>query len=65
MAHISTEQVDNLVKLAKRNNWNADEEFDVHGFSGGQTDDAYEGGYDDGQADLARKILAALQGEVV
>jgi len=50
-----------LNKLASRSCWNDHEDFIVYELAGGNIDDAYYGGYDDGQANLAREILAALQ----
>lgn len=47
-----------LEKLAARQCWSDDEEAMTDDFAGGNIDDAYFGGCDDGEAILAREILA-------
>lgn len=49
-----------LEMVAKRKCWcDAGDEFMVDDYAGGNIDDAYSGGVDDGEALLARKLLAA------
>lgn len=57
------EKIKNLLNnLAKRNCWcDNQEDFNPMDYSGGNFDDAYFGGYADGQAELARDILAMLE----
>jgi hypothetical protein len=53
-----------LEKIAKKNTCQdvAEEEgeefFNVYDVAGGNIDDAYQAGYDDGQIELAREMLA-------
>jgi len=53
-----------LKNLAKRTAWSDDSEFNVSDYSGGNFDDTYSGGFDDGETYLARKILKQLGVEV-
>lgn len=46
-----------LEKLAADEAWCDDDNFLVDDFAGGNEDDAYHGGYRDGQIKLAREIL--------
>jgi hypothetical protein len=46
-----------LEKLAARKCWCDDDEFMVDDYAGGNMDDAYSGGADDGGALLARSLL--------
>ncbi len=46
-----------LEKLAGRQCWCDDGGFMVDDYAGGNIDDAYYGGVDDGQAVLARELL--------
>ena len=46
-----------LKKLAKRECWCDGSSFCPNEDSGGNYDDTYSGGFDDGQAKLARQIL--------
>ena len=46
-----------LIELSKRDCWSDDDDFNPYEFSGGNYDDAYYGGRDDGEAILAYKIL--------
>lgn len=57
---VTPEFIADLKKLAKRECWNEDEEFNAMDFSGGNFDDAYEGGYADGEADIAVHVLNEL-----
>ena len=51
-----------LEKLAKRDCWSDNpEDFNPMDFSGGNFDDAYFGGVEDGKAELARELLSMLQ----
>jgi hypothetical protein len=47
-----------LEKLASRECWSDDEDFMVDDYAGGNIDDAYYGGNADGEAGLARALLA-------
>ncbi len=47
-----------LEKLAKRKCWCDDEDSIIDDYANGNIDDAYGGGVDDGEAILAREILA-------
>ena len=49
-----------MKKLAERECWCDDEEFNPRDYSGGNFDDAYYGGSDDGEALLAKEILGEL-----
>lgn len=57
---VTPEFIAKLKELAKRECWYEAEEFNAMDFSGGNFDDAYEGGYADGEADLAGHVLNAL-----
>lgn len=46
-----------LEKLATRKCWAENEDFCAYDYSGGNFDDAYSGGVDDGEAFLAKEIL--------
>ena len=46
-----------LVDLAKKKCWCDDEDFMVDDYAGGNIDDAYSGGIEDGEILLARKLL--------
>lgn len=51
-----------LEKLAKRDCWSdSPEDFNPMDFSGGNFDDAYFGGVEDGKAELARALLNILK----
>lgn len=54
------ELIKELKKLAERECWGDEEDFNPDDFSGGNYDDAYQGGYDDGQSKLASRILDIL-----
>ena len=60
MTYLSDEMIEHLKTLARREGLMDQEEFDPHGYSGGNYDDAYYAGYDDGETQIARTILAAL-----
>ena len=51
----------NLQALAGKKGWSDDEEFMVYDYCGGNMDDAYEGGFSDGEIQLARHLLAELE----
>ena len=57
---LSQEQIDNLKKLARRECWADDPDYNPCEYSGGNYDDAYYGGRGDGAAVLARDILRSL-----
>lgn len=46
-----------MEKLASRECWQNDPEFMPHEYAGGNIDDAYNGGVDDGETLLARHLL--------
>jgi hypothetical protein len=46
-----------LEQLAKRQCWCDDEDFCVDDYAGGNINDAYENGLDDGETLLARALL--------
>lgn len=52
--------IEHLIKLAKRETWADQEDFDPQDFSGGNFDDAYYNGSADGESQLARDILNQL-----
>jgi hypothetical protein len=52
-----------LEQLAKRNCWSDNEDFSSCDYSGGNFDDAYNGGLKDGEVLLAREILEMLNKE--
>jgi hypothetical protein len=54
------ELIRRLTMLSKRSLWCLQEDFDAQSFSGGNFDDAYEGGYADGEASLAQEILETI-----
>jgi hypothetical protein len=47
-----------LETLAKKIAWYDDEDFSPSDYAGGNYDDAYSGGCDDGEINLARELLA-------
>lgn len=49
-----------LEKLNSRNCWGSNEDFNIGDYSGGNLSDAYNGGYLDGEANLAWEILGEL-----
>lgn len=54
---LSKEMVEKLVKLAKSEAWDDGEEFCVDDYSAGNADDAFYGGQQSGEINMARKIL--------
>lgn len=46
-----------LEELAKKKAWSDNEDLLVNDYAGGNIDDAYEGGINDGEILLARQIL--------
>ena len=46
-----------LENIAKRETWLDDEDFNPYDFSGGNYDDAYFSGREDGRTELARELL--------
>jgi hypothetical protein len=58
---ISPEYIEELKRLAKRTTWedkmDQNENKTIEDLAGGNVDDAYDGGYRSGEADLARQVL--------
>jgi hypothetical protein len=54
-----------LERLAARECWSDNGDFMVDDYAGGNMDDAYSGGNADGEAYLARALLAEFGGEKV
>lgn len=52
-----------LEQFASRRCWFEDEGISIYDFCGGNYDDAYEGGWEDGEAFLARSLLNMLDEE--
>lgn len=50
-----------LMKLCDRECWCDDPRFNSFDYSGGNYDDAYAGGFDDGQTKLARELIALIK----
>lgn len=46
--------------LAEQDSWSDDVDFMIDDYAGGNLDDAYYGGFKDGQIDLAREILELI-----
>lgn len=63
LANMNKELLEKLQKLAEQESWYDQFNSDtiVDDFAGGNVDDAYYGGQRDGQIELARDILMALQ----
>jgi hypothetical protein len=63
---MTEEMIAKLKELARQNTWEdelvyGEEEYlDIDGYAGGQTDDAYYGGYKSGETDTARMILSSM-----
>jgi hypothetical protein len=57
---ISEQLREKLKKLASRECWCDDIEAIINDFAGGNIDDAYSGGFEDGQAKLAEELLNDL-----
>ena len=59
---LSDEAIAQLKALARRGTWTEDEEddFNPYDMSGGNFDDCYEGGRQDGETETARMVLAEL-----
>lgn len=57
---MNEEMVTKLKTLAAGETWFEDDEFDPMDFSGGNFNDAYDGGLEDGRVDLAREILTSM-----
>lgn len=53
-----------LEVLAKRKCWCDSEDFIPDDYAAGNIDDAYEGGFNDGQASLAKILLKEFFGEI-
>lgn len=47
-----------LEKLASRTCWTDEDDFSAMDYAGGNFDDAYNGGVDDGETQLARELLS-------
>lgn len=60
---MNKELLEKLQKLATQKSW--EDQFDddsiIDDFAGGNIDDAYYGGYRDGEISLAREVLAYLE----
>lgn len=53
-----------LLEIAKDEGWyNDSEDFNVDDYAGGNIDDAYCGGFRDGQINLARELLELLKND--
>lgn len=52
-----------LSALAARGTWTDNEDFNPYDLSGGNFDDAYWGGCEDGETNLAGNLLAKYFGE--
>jgi hypothetical protein len=57
---MTEEMIERLKILAKRNIWPDEEDFEVYRYCGGNVDDAYEGGEEAGETQLARNILSSM-----
>ena len=57
---MNAELIAELKKIAKRKCWCDEEYFIPDDYAGGNMDDAYAGGYEDGRAEVARTVLEAL-----
>ena len=52
--------IDKLIKQAKRTCWDDNDDFNPYDWGGGNFDDTYSGGCEDGETHLARDILNEL-----
>lgn len=52
--------IEKLKDIAQREAWVDNKEFSVFDFCGGNFDDAYSGGVDDGEILLAREVLKEI-----
>jgi hypothetical protein len=59
---ISNSMVENLRKMAARDCADEDEKFNPMDYSGGNFDDAYAMGQQDGETYLARLVLLEIKG---
>lgn len=57
---LSPEFIEKLKAQAKRVAWIDDEEFMPDDYAGGNIDDAYNGGSEDGETTMARQVLKEL-----
>lgn len=58
---MTDELLERLKKTAARKCWSDDPDWEgANDYAGGNIDDAYSGGREDGEAFLARKVLEAL-----
>ena len=57
---LTPEFIARLQAAAKRKTWSENEDFSAYDYSGGNYDDAYDGGTRDGETLLAQEILEAL-----
>jgi hypothetical protein len=57
---LSEKTIADLIVSAKRKAWYDDDEFNANDYSGGNFDDAYYGGTEDGGTQMARDILDEL-----
>lgn len=53
--------IEMLENLANRQCWSDDENLIVHEYCGGNVDDAYSKGCDDGETFLARRLIELLK----
>lgn len=60
---MSEEIIAMLEELASRKSWCDHDSFVVDDWAGGNVDDAYSGGWDDGEAELARTILNMVKND--
>jgi hypothetical protein len=55
------ELIEKLKKITEKSAKCDREDFDLDGYAGGNIDDAYEIGYNDGRIHLAQDLLATLE----
>lgn len=61
MNKLTPELIEKLRKAAARETWADADDFNTCLLSGGNYDDAYYGGFEDGFTNLAREILEELK----
>lgn len=60
---IPDEKIEHFRKIAAKSaDWENDE-FEVYGYCGGNVDDAYERGEEQGEIQMARVIVAIIDGQ--
>ena len=57
---MNEELIEKLKTLAKKECWLDDDDFNPYDFSGGNYNDAFWGGHDAGEIQLAQEILGKL-----